>query len=57
MFRLKNVSEVGSPRTGTLGAMRSMIPFLGWQVLVIGSPMIKSNQYADAFVASLINPI
>ncbi len=37
--------------------MRSMIPFLGWQVLVIGSPMIKSNQYAGAFVASLINPI
>ena len=37
--------------------MRSMIPFLGWQVLVIGFLMIKSNQYAGAFVAPLINPI
>ena len=57
MFRLKDVSEVGSSRLGRLGAMGSMIRFSGWQVLVIGSSIVKISQCANTLVASLINPI
>ena len=57
MFRLKDASEVSSPRLGRLGAMGSMIRLSGWQVLVIGSSIVKIKQCANIFGASLINPI